>query len=42
VREAIEQKEWKHADEGVVVVAKCLQDEARLIADAAAKLAAAH
>ncbi|HMD09781.1 MAG TPA: transferrin receptor-like dimerization domain-containing protein [Candidatus Acidoferrum sp.] len=42
VREAIEQKEWKQADEGVVVVAKCLQNEAALIADAAAKLAAAH
>ena len=42
VREAIEQKEWKQADEGVVVVARCLQDEAKLIADAAAKLAAAH
>jgi hypothetical protein len=25
-----------------VVVAKCLEDEAKLIADAAAKLAAAH
>jgi N-acetylated-alpha-linked acidic dipeptidase len=42
VREAIEQKEWKQADEGVVVVAKCLQNEAALIADAAAKLTAAH
>jgi len=42
VREAIEQKEWKQADDGVVVVARCLQDEAKLIADAAAKLAAAH
>jgi N-acetylated-alpha-linked acidic dipeptidase len=42
VREAIEQKEWKQADEGVVVVARCLEDEAKLIADAAAKLAAAH
>jgi N-acetylated-alpha-linked acidic dipeptidase len=42
VREAIEQKEWKQADEGVAVVAHCLQDEAKLIADAAAKLAAAH
>ncbi|MGC1620650.1 MAG: transferrin receptor-like dimerization domain-containing protein [Candidatus Acidiferrum sp.] len=42
VREAIEQKEWKQADEGVLVVARCLQDEAKLIDDAAAKLAAAH
>jgi N-acetylated-alpha-linked acidic dipeptidase len=42
VRESIEQKQWKQADEGVVVVAKCLQDEAKLIADAAAKLNAAH
>lgn len=42
VREAIEQKQWKQADEGVVVVAHCLEDEARLIDDAAAKLAAAH
>ncbi|HTZ76127.1 MAG TPA: M28 family metallopeptidase [Candidatus Aquilonibacter sp.] len=42
VREAIEQKEWKQADEGVVVVAHCLQDEAALISDAAAKLEAAH
>ena len=42
VREAIEQKQWKQADEGVVVVAHCLQDEAKLIDDAAAKLAAAH
>jgi N-acetylated-alpha-linked acidic dipeptidase len=42
VRESIEQKQWKQADEGVVVVAKCLEDEAKLIADAAAKLNAAH
>jgi N-acetylated-alpha-linked acidic dipeptidase len=42
VRESIEQKEWKQADEGVVVVAHCLEDEAKLIADAAAKLGAAH
>jgi len=42
VRESIEQKEWKQADEGVAVVAKCLQNEAALIADAAAKLASAH
>jgi N-acetylated-alpha-linked acidic dipeptidase len=42
VRESIEQKEWKQADEGVVVVAHCLEEEAKLIADAAGKLAAAH
>jgi N-acetylated-alpha-linked acidic dipeptidase len=42
VREAIEQKQWKQADEGIVVVGRCLQDEAALISDAAAKLAAAH
>jgi N-acetylated-alpha-linked acidic dipeptidase len=41
VREAIEQKEWKQADEGIVVVARVLQDEAALIASAAAKLGAA-
>jgi N-acetylated-alpha-linked acidic dipeptidase len=42
VREAIEQKQWKQADEGVIVVAHCLRDEAKLIDDAAAKLAAAQ
>jgi N-acetylated-alpha-linked acidic dipeptidase len=42
VRESIEQKDWKLADESIVVVAHCLQDEAQLISDAAAKLAAAH
>ncbi len=41
VREAIEQKEWKQADEGIVVVARVLQDEAALITSAAAKLSAA-
>jgi N-acetylated-alpha-linked acidic dipeptidase len=41
VREAIEQKEWKQADEGIVVVARVLQEEAALIASAAAKLSAA-
>jgi N-acetylated-alpha-linked acidic dipeptidase len=41
VREAIEQKEWKQADEGIAVVARVLQDEAALIASAAAKLSAA-
>jgi N-acetylated-alpha-linked acidic dipeptidase len=42
VREAIEQKQWKQADDGIVVVARCLQDEAALISDAASKLAAVH
>jgi N-acetylated-alpha-linked acidic dipeptidase len=43
VREAIEQKQWKQADAGIVVVAQVLQDEAELISAAAAKLgAAAH
>ena len=38
VREAIELKQWKLADEGIVVVSRVLQDEAALIAAAAAKL----
>jgi N-acetylated-alpha-linked acidic dipeptidase len=37
VREAIEQKKWKEADEQIVRVAAALQDEAALI-DSAAKL----
>jgi N-acetylated-alpha-linked acidic dipeptidase len=41
VREAIEQKQWKQADEGIVVVARVLQDEAALISSAAQKLSAA-
>jgi N-acetylated-alpha-linked acidic dipeptidase len=41
VRESIEQKQWKQADEGVTVVAHCLEDEAALISQAAAKLNAA-
>jgi len=41
VREAIEQKQWKQADAGIVVVAGVLQDEAELISSAAAKLSAA-
>jgi N-acetylated-alpha-linked acidic dipeptidase len=40
VREAIELKQWKLADEGLVVVAHVLEDEAALISSAAAKLAA--
>ena len=39
VREAIESKQWKQADEGIVVVARVLQDEAALVSSAAAKLA---
>ena len=42
VREAIEQKQWQRADEGIVVVARVLQDEAVLISSAAAKLTAAR
>jgi N-acetylated-alpha-linked acidic dipeptidase len=38
VREAIELKHWKQADEAIVVVAGVLQDEAALISAAAAKL----
>jgi N-acetylated-alpha-linked acidic dipeptidase len=41
VREAIEQKQWKQADDGIVVVARVLQDEAALISVAASKLSAA-
>ena len=41
VREAIEQKQWKQADEGIVVVSRVLHDEAELISAAAAKLSAA-
>jgi N-acetylated-alpha-linked acidic dipeptidase len=41
VREAIEQKQWRQADEAIVVVAGVLRDEAALISAAAAKLAAA-
>jgi N-acetylated-alpha-linked acidic dipeptidase len=40
VREAIEQKQWKQADEAIVVVAGVLRDEAALISSAAAKLSA--
>ena len=41
VREAIELKQWKQADEAIVVVAQVLQGEAALISSAAAKLAGA-
>jgi len=40
IREAIEQKQWKQADEGIVVVARVLEDEAELISSAAQKLSA--
>jgi N-acetylated-alpha-linked acidic dipeptidase len=43
VREAIELKQWKLADDSIVTVARVLQDEAALISEAAAKLdASAH
>jgi len=38
VREAIEQKQWKQADEGIVAVARVLQEEAVLISSVAQKL----
>jgi N-acetylated-alpha-linked acidic dipeptidase len=41
VREAIEQKHWKEADDAIVVVSRVLQGEAELISNAAAKLVAA-
>ncbi|HEY2823171.1 MAG TPA: transferrin receptor-like dimerization domain-containing protein [Candidatus Acidoferrum sp.] len=41
VREAIELKQWKQADESIVVVGKVLQAEAELVSSAAAKLSAA-
>jgi N-acetylated-alpha-linked acidic dipeptidase len=40
VREAIELKQWKLADDSIVTVAHVLQDEAALISEAAAKLEA--
>jgi N-acetylated-alpha-linked acidic dipeptidase len=42
VRESIEQKQWKQADDAIVIVARVLQDEAALISSAATKLTAAH
>jgi len=42
VREAIELKQWKQADEAIVVVARILQDEAALISSAAQKLGIAR
>lgn len=41
VREAIELKQWKQADEAIVVVAHVLENEAALISSATQKLAAA-
>lgn len=38
VREAIEQKKWKQADEAILVVSRVLQNEAALISAAATKL----
>jgi N-acetylated-alpha-linked acidic dipeptidase len=41
VREAIESKQWKQADEAIIVVGKVLQSEAELVSSAATKLSAA-
>jgi N-acetylated-alpha-linked acidic dipeptidase len=41
VREAIEQKKWKQAEEAMARAAAVLQDEATLVSSAAAKLSAA-
>ena len=41
VREAIELKRWKQADQGIVVIGRVLQDEAELISSAAKSLTAA-
>ena len=41
VREAIDQKQWKQAEEGINVVSRVLQDEAVLISAAAVKLSTA-
>ena len=38
VREAIELKKWKLADDAIIIVAGVLQDEAALISSAAAEL----
>jgi len=42
VREALELKRWKEAEDAVVVVSKVLQGEAEYISAAAAKLSALH
>jgi N-acetylated-alpha-linked acidic dipeptidase len=41
VREAVEQKQWKQAEEAIARAASVLQDEANLVWSAAAKLSAA-
>jgi len=40
VREAIEQKQWKHAEQAIASAAAALQREADLVSSAAAKLTA--
>ena len=42
VREALELKRWKQAEEAIVIVSKVLQGEAEYISAAAAKLSALH
>jgi N-acetylated-alpha-linked acidic dipeptidase len=42
VREALEQKQWQQAEDAAARVAKVLQNEAKLIDDAAAKLGSMH
>ena len=42
VREALELKRWKEAEEQVTVVAKTLQQETQLVNDATAKLSSLH
>jgi N-acetylated-alpha-linked acidic dipeptidase len=42
VREALEQKKWQEAEDAAARVAKVLQNESQLIADATAKLSAIH
>jgi N-acetylated-alpha-linked acidic dipeptidase len=43
VRESIEQKQWRQAEEAIVVVSHALENEAQLISSAAEKLrTAAH
>jgi N-acetylated-alpha-linked acidic dipeptidase len=41
VRESIELKQWKQADDAIVMVSRVLQDEAELISSAASKLTGA-
>ncbi len=42
VREGLEQKKWKQAEEAAARVAKVLENESQLISDAAARLSAIH